>query len=70
MKSYSSKDLLDMLIKDGWVLKNQRGSHVQMVHPSKPGKVTVLHPRRDLNPKTVKSILRQAGLDQSDHQEG
>ncbi len=63
MKSYSSKDLLDMLIKDGWVFKNQRGSHVQMVHPLKPGKVTVPHPRKDLDPKTVKSILKQAGLD-------
>jgi len=26
------------------------------------GKVTVPHPRRDLHPKTVKSIYRQAAL--------
>jgi len=35
-------------------------SHHHFKHPTKPGKVTVPHPRRDLHPKTVRSIYRQA----------
>lgn len=66
MRRYSSRAILRMLYKDGWVEKNQRGSHIQLVHRTKPGKVTVPHPRKDLDPKTVSTILRQAGLDKSE----
>ena len=31
-------------------------------HPTKPGMVTVPHPKRDLTKRLVNSILRQAGL--------
>jgi predicted RNA binding protein YcfA (HicA-like mRNA interferase family) len=51
-----------MLERDGWFLVAAVGSHRQFKHPEKPGKVTVPHPRRVLAPKTIKSILRQAGL--------
>ena len=47
----------------GWVIKNQRGSHIQLVHPCKGGKVTVPHPRKELDPKTVKSICNQANIE-------
>jgi predicted RNA binding protein YcfA (HicA-like mRNA interferase family) len=57
------RDLLKALLQDGWVLKNQEGSHRQLVHPAKPGKVTIAgHPSEELDPKTKKSILKQAGL--------
>jgi predicted RNA binding protein YcfA (HicA-like mRNA interferase family) len=45
------------------MLKNQEGSHRQFVHPLKTGKVTVAgHESDDVPPKTLKSILKQAGL--------
>jgi predicted RNA binding protein YcfA (HicA-like mRNA interferase family) len=48
---------------DGWLLRNQEGSHRQFVHPSKPGKVTVAgHPSAEVDPKTKVSILKQAGI--------
>lgn len=62
MKIYSSKEVLAILHKDGWVVKNQRGSHIQLIHKIKLGKVTIPHPRKELDPKTVKSIYRQASL--------
>jgi predicted RNA binding protein YcfA (HicA-like mRNA interferase family) len=62
MKSWTSRDILRVLEADGWVIKHHVGSHVQLVHPTKPGKVTVPHPKKDLAPGTVKSIARQAGL--------
>jgi predicted RNA binding protein YcfA (HicA-like mRNA interferase family) len=62
MKSYSSRMILRLLTADGWVVRHQVGSHVQLVHPRKPGKVTVPHPKKDLAPGTIMSIARQAGI--------
>ena len=52
-----------MLRDDGWVGVVTKGSHLQLKHPIKPGRVTVAgHPNDDLAPGTLKSILVQAGL--------
>lgn len=56
------KELLKILHKDGWIIKNQRGSHIQLIHTIKTGKVTVPYHNKDLDPKTINSILKQAGL--------
>lgn len=55
---------IEKIIKaDGWYLKNQVGSHKHYKHPTKPGKVTIpFHGGDDLDKRTVKSILEQAGL--------
>jgi predicted RNA binding protein YcfA (HicA-like mRNA interferase family) len=59
------RDLLKLLKKDGWRIDRTRGSHRQLVHPVKPGTVTVSgHPGDDIHPKTLKSVLRQAGLEE------
>lgn len=47
---------------DGWYEVGQKGSHVHFKHPTKPGKATVPHPKKDLPLPTVKSIERQTGL--------
>lgn len=59
----NSKDIIKALLKDGWEEVAKRGSHAQFKHPSKPGRVTVPHPKRDLPIGTVKSISKQAQLD-------
>lgn len=58
----TAKKLIKLLKSDGWVEKNQRGSHLQMVHPTKNGKVTIPIHGGDLDIKTFNSILKQAGL--------
>lgn len=59
----NSKQIIKELIKDGWVIKEQKGSHAQFIHPTKKGKVTVpIHGKKDYPPKTLSSILKQAGL--------
>ena len=63
MKTWSSREILQVLQQDGWQIIRQRGSHLQLKHLEKLGKVTVPHPRSTLNPKTAKSIFRQAGID-------
>jgi len=56
-------DILRLLSNDGWYLVSQRGSHRQLKHPSKPGRVTVAgKPSDDLAPGTLNSILKQSGL--------
>jgi predicted RNA binding protein YcfA (HicA-like mRNA interferase family) len=62
LKGYSSGEIMKILKADGWRVKNQEGSHLQLVHPVKPGKVTIPHPRKDLPERTARSIFRQAGL--------
>lgn len=62
MTSHSSDDVLKILRKDGWIIKNARGSHVHLTHPQKNGKVTIPHPRKDLDIKTYNSILKQAEI--------
>lgn len=60
--SLSSRDIIERLRADGWDLVNVKGSHHQFRHPTKPGRVTVPHPERDLPIGTIKSIEAQAGL--------
>jgi predicted RNA binding protein YcfA (HicA-like mRNA interferase family) len=54
--------LIKLLEADGWTLVAVRGSHHQYKHPSKLGRVTVPHPKKDLAKGTENSILKQAGL--------
>lgn len=57
-----SSDLIKMLEEDGWRQARVVGSHHHFKHPTKPGLVTVPHPKKDLPIGTVNSIRKQAGL--------
>ena len=57
-----SKTLIKQIRAAGWVHVHTVGSHHQFKHPTKPGKVTVPHPKKDLPTGTVRNILKQAGL--------
>ena len=58
----SSREIIKEIETDGWVLVSVSGSHHQFKHPTKPGKVTIPHPRKDMSPGTLRSIRKQAGL--------
>jgi predicted RNA binding protein YcfA (HicA-like mRNA interferase family) len=59
----NAKQIERIIKQDGWVLKSQKGSHQQFVHPSKKGKVTIaIHGKREINKKTLRSIFTQAGI--------
>jgi predicted RNA binding protein YcfA (HicA-like mRNA interferase family) len=57
-----SRKIIKILEKDGWYKADQSGSHIQFRHPTKKGRVTVPHPKKDLPIGTLKSIERQAGI--------
>ena len=57
------RDALKILRADSWVEIARRGSHRQLKHPMKKGRVTVPgKPSDDLAAGTLNSILKQAGL--------
>lgn len=61
------RDVLRLLRQHGWVQVGQEGSHRQLKHSGRPGKVTVSgKPGDDLAAGTLQSILRQAGLTRQD----
>jgi predicted RNA binding protein YcfA (HicA-like mRNA interferase family) len=58
------RDVIKLIELDGWYWKRSKGSHNIYKHPTKPGTVVVAyHGAKDLPEGTVKSILKQAGLD-------
>lgn len=58
----TSVDVIRALKADGWTHVRTKGSHHHFRHPSKPGIVTVPHPKKDLPIGTLRSIARQAQL--------
>jgi predicted RNA binding protein YcfA (HicA-like mRNA interferase family) len=62
MKNYSSREVIQELKKDGWYYFTTEGSHKHYKHPTKKGKVTVPHPRKDLGKGLLKMIEKQAGI--------
>jgi predicted RNA binding protein YcfA (HicA-like mRNA interferase family) len=57
-----SKDITAVLMAAGWCELASSGSHVLLKHLGRPGRVTVLHPKRDIPIGTLKSIEKQSGV--------
>jgi predicted RNA binding protein YcfA (HicA-like mRNA interferase family) len=63
----TGRDLVRALSSLGWVVVAQRGSHAQLRHPDRGGRVTVpLHAGETIGPGLLRSILNQAGLTADD----
>lgn len=62
MKSYSSREVIQILKANKWYLVSVEGDHRQFKHPTRKGKTTVRHPVKDLSPQEIKSISKQSGL--------
>lgn len=63
MKRISSREIIKILKSDGWYEVNCVGDHHQFKHPTKKGRVTVTHPKKDIPYETQKSIFLQAGIE-------
>ncbi len=64
MPVVSGKEVIKALLKNGFSIKRQKGSHVHLVkRNANPAlHVTVpVHGNKDLNPVVIRSIARQAG---------
>jgi predicted RNA binding protein YcfA (HicA-like mRNA interferase family) len=59
------RDVLKRLRDDGWHVDRTRGTHRVLKHPTKTGIVVVAgHPNQDVAAGTLKSIWRQAELEE------
>jgi predicted RNA binding protein YcfA (HicA-like mRNA interferase family) len=58
----SSDDVIRCIKAAGWLRVRTKGSHQHFKHPSRPGIVTVPHPKKDLPIGTLKSIERSSGV--------
>lgn len=59
----NSREFIAMVETDGWYRVRVNGSHHHFKHPTKPGLLTVPHPKKDFKIGTLKSMLKQAGLE-------
>jgi predicted RNA binding protein YcfA (HicA-like mRNA interferase family) len=63
VRTVKVREILSLLASDGWYVVTIRGSHRQLKHPTKAGRVTVAgKPSDDIGEGTLNSILKQAGL--------
>ena len=62
LATMTSTEVMRLLRRDGWVEVRARGSHHHFAHSTKPGIVTVPHPKKDIPLGTLFSIGRQAGV--------
>lgn len=58
----NSRDIIRAIEKAGWEHVATSGDHWQFKHPTRSGRVTVPHPKRDLPTGTLRSIEKQAGV--------
>lgn len=57
------QDIFNRLLEDGWYKVDQNGSHVQLRHPTKKGRVTLpKHGNKEIPIGTLKSIAKQSGI--------
>jgi predicted RNA binding protein YcfA (HicA-like mRNA interferase family) len=64
-------EVIQALRRAGWYIQHHHGSHVYLRHPEHPGmRITVaVHTGEIIKPKTLQSILKQAGLSATEFQE-
>lgn len=56
------REIESIILSDGWVYEKCRGSHMQYIHPTKKGRVTIPKHSGDIPKGTINSIMKQAGL--------
>lgn len=62
MKSYSSREVIKILKKNGWYEVACVGDHHHFKHPTIKGKTTVTHPRDTIPKGTLNSISKLTGI--------
>lgn len=66
LPSFKPRDLEKILFKNGFVIKRQTGSH-RIYHNFKTEKTTVIpHHSKDIAQGTVRSIIKQSGLNEDE----
>ena len=57
-----AKRLLAALLRSGWTVKRQSGSHKVLEHPGRPDFVFAFHDNEEIGPRMLARIARRTGL--------
>lgn len=63
MKSYSPKEVIGILLKNGWYEKRSRESHFQFANNKNKNIVTVSISKKTIPIGTLKNISKQSGIE-------
>lgn len=67
LPTLTARKLIQALLKAGFVVQRQRGSHVFLKHPERSLRTCVpMHGGEDLDRSLMRLILRQAGLSEDE----
>ncbi|MGD9552029.1 MAG: type II toxin-antitoxin system HicA family toxin [Candidatus Caldatribacteriota bacterium] len=66
LPSLTSKKVIKILERKGFVLDRVKGSHRIYYHPESRRRVVIPYHRKDLPQGTLREILRQAGLNKEE----
>jgi len=64
--SLTSKDLIRILFRNGFILDRSRGSHQIYMHPETRKRAIIPMHSKDLPIGTLMTILKQAGIDKNE----
>lgn len=64
--SVKAKQVFAALLRIGWILKRQTGSHKILQHPAMPDFVFAFHDREEIGPRMLARIARKTGLTPND----
>lgn len=64
--SIKAKRLLAALLRSGWSIKRQTGSHRVLSHPDYPDFVFAFHDSQEVGPKILARIAKVTGLSLED----
>ena len=62
LPAVTSRQVLRVLARDGWINLRQSGSYITLARADGTGRVIVPNHPGDLQPGTLRGILRQAGM--------
>ena len=62
MKSYSPKEIIKILEKNGWKLKNIKGDHYIYKKQGMPYEIVIPFSRKDVRIGIMKDIERKSGI--------
>ena len=64
--STNARRLLAALLRKGWTLKRQTGSHRVLAHAERPDFVFAFHDREEIGPRMLARIAKQTDLTPDD----
>lgn len=64
--SIKAKRLLAALLRTGWSVKRQSGSHKTLAHPNWPDLVFAFHDSDEIGPHMLARLAKQTGLKPED----